>query len=196
LYSVRLAAAADIPHLNAIEIAAAQAFRLTPHAFVADFPPVPLAELEAAQSAGRLWVGADPADAPVAFAIVQIIDDAAHIHELDVHPEHARRGLGAQLIAAVCTWAAAAGYPAVTLSTFSDVPWNAPYYARLGFEQLDETELGPELRAIRAAEEAHGLPPAQRVCMRLSLAGQKARGRTQDARGRTQDARGRTQDAS
>jgi GNAT superfamily N-acetyltransferase len=172
-YTIRAARPSDLAQLNAIELAAAQIFRTTRHAFVADFPPVPLAELEAAQSAGRLWVGADPADAPVAFAIVQIIDGVAHVHELDVHPEHARRGLGAQLIAAVSTWAAAAGYPAVTLSTFSDVPWNAPYYARLGFAALDEAELGPGLRAIRAAEVEHGLPPAQRVCMRLSLAGRR-----------------------
>lgn len=29
-------------------------------------------------------------------------------------------------------------YPAVTLTTFRDVPWNAPFYTRLGFAMLDE----------------------------------------------------------
>jgi hypothetical protein len=84
LYSVRPARSADIPYLNAIELAAAQAFRLTPHAFVAAFPPLPRSELEAAQAAGRLWVAADGADLAVAFAIVRIVDGAAHLHELDV----------------------------------------------------------------------------------------------------------------
>lgn len=169
MYTIRTARQGDLAHLNAIELAAAQAFRVTPHAFVADMTPMPLAKLEAAQSAGRLWIAANASDTPVGFAMALVVDNAAHIHELDVHPNHGRRGLGAQLIAAVCAWAVATGYHAVTLSTFSDVPWNAPYYARLGFRPLAEAELGPELRALRAAEGAYGLPLALRVCMRREV---------------------------
>jgi ribosomal protein S18 acetylase RimI-like enzyme len=168
-YTIRYARSDDLIYLNAIELAAAQAFRATRHAFVANFPPLPPAELQAAQSAGRLFVATDATDAPVAFAVVDLVDNAAHIHELDVHPNHSRRGLGAQLIAEICTWAAQNGSSAVTLSTFSDVPWNAPYYARLGFHPLEEFALGPKLRALRAAEGANGLPLADRVCMRREL---------------------------
>ena len=59
--------------------------------------------------------------------------------------------------------------PAVTLTTFRDVPWNAPYYERLGFRSLSETELTPELAEVRAREAEPGLDPETRVCMRLDL---------------------------
>jgi hypothetical protein len=55
------------------------------------------------------------------------------------------------------------------LTTFSDVPWNAPLYRHLGFRVLDDDDIGPELRARRADEAARGLDPASRVCMRRDV---------------------------
>jgi hypothetical protein len=40
-----------------------------------------------------------------------------------------------------------AAYPAVTLTTFRDVPWNAPFYTRLGFSMLSELRLPAGLAA-------------------------------------------------
>jgi hypothetical protein len=65
--------------------------------------------------------------------------------------------------------AAGRGVPALTLTTFRDVPWNAPYYARIGFRVLVEAELTQGLRGIRDAEAAHGLDRWPRVCMRREL---------------------------
>ena len=59
--------------------------------------------------------------------------------------------------------------PALTLTTFTEVPWNAPYYLRCGFRVLADTEITPELRAIRTAEAARGLDAWPRVCMRRDL---------------------------
>ena len=59
--------------------------------------------------------------------------------------------------------------PALTLTTFAEVPWNAPYYARCGFTVLDESAIGPDLRAVRAREADHGLDRWPRVCMRRTL---------------------------
>jgi hypothetical protein len=58
---------------------------------------------------------------------------------------------------------------AVSLTSFAEVPWNRPLYEHLGFMVLAEDEIGPELRAVREAEAAHGLDPAERVCMRLDV---------------------------
>ena len=58
----------------------------------------------------------------------------------------------------------------LTLSTFRSVPWNAPYYARLGFAELPAAELTPGLTEILAAETAFGLDPAERVFMRRPVA--------------------------
>jgi hypothetical protein len=61
------------------------------------------------------------------------------------------------------------GHPAVTLTTYADVRWNQPLYEHLGFRVLNDDEIGPELRAIRATEHARGLDVSPRVCMSLDL---------------------------
>jgi GNAT superfamily N-acetyltransferase len=116
-------------------------------------------------AAGRLWVTADEHDQPVGFVAVEQVDEHPHIQELDIHPDHGRRGLGAAMIEAVCEWARANGQTAITLTTERDVPWNAPYYARLGFEILPEAQWGAGLREIAVDEIALGLNPETRVAM-------------------------------
>ena len=51
----------------------------------------------------------------------------AHLDELDVLPSAAvvRVSESALLAAGVAPWANTAGYPAVTLRTFRDVPWSS-----------------------------------------------------------------------
>ena len=50
-----------------------------------------------------------------------------------------------------------------------DIPWNAPFYGRLGFRALEEEELGPGLLAVREHEARDGLAVRERVCMRREL---------------------------
>jgi GNAT superfamily N-acetyltransferase len=85
-----------------------------------------------------------------------------------VHPDHARRRLGRALLDRLIEWAERQRLPAVTLTTYTEVPWNGPYYERCGFRYLTDAELTPGLRAIRAAEAAHGLDRWPRACMRRS----------------------------
>ncbi len=128
----------------------------------------PLAELEAAHVAGRVWVAADSGEL-IGFAYAAVVGDFCHLEELDVLPDHGRRGVGTALVAAVRDYAAGAGLSGVTLTTFRDVPWNAPFYRRLGFEVLDPDELTPGLAAAFADEARRGLPVALRVVMALRL---------------------------
>lgn len=88
---------------------------------------------------------------------------------LDVHLQHARQGLGRRLIESIVQWARARGAATLTLTTFSDVPWNGPYYGRLGFRTLDVATLSPALQAVWEVETAVGLPMAHRICMQLNL---------------------------
>jgi putative acetyltransferase len=164
-YVVTLARAEHVALLPAIELAAATL--LAGHA-----PPSVLAEttseavLHDAQRRGHLWV-ALAHEVPVGFAHVTLLEwGAAHLTELDVHPAHGRRGLGRRLVETVCAWAGAAGMHAVTLTTFRDVPWNMPFYARLGFEEIPPRALGRALREILDEEARHGFDPARRVAMR------------------------------
>jgi GNAT superfamily N-acetyltransferase len=96
--------------------------------------------------------------------LVDEIDGYAHIEQVSVHPGHSRQGIGRMLIDHVGTWATSRGLAGLTLTTFTEVPWNAPYYARLGFRVV--TDLSPGLRALRAHEAAIGLDAWPRVVMR------------------------------
>ena len=164
-YEVALARPQDLRLIPSIELAAAQLLR--GHA-----PETVLNEvtsdrvLSDAQRDGRLWV-ALAGDTPVGFAHVELFEpNAIHLDELDVHPHHGRRGLGTRLVRAVCAWAQARGDLSVTLATFREVPWNMPFYARLGFEEIPRAELSPALRSVVEDEARRGLDPARRLVMR------------------------------
>ncbi len=103
------------------------------------------------------------------YAIIDEVDGLAHLEQISVRPEHGHKGLGAKLLTHVCEWAAQHQFEAVTLTSFADVPWNAPFYAKHGFRVLDDREIGPELRDLRDREAEHGLDPDQRVCMRRDV---------------------------
>jgi GNAT superfamily N-acetyltransferase len=105
----------------------------------------------------------------VAYLITDQVDGNVHVEQLSVHPDHSRRAVGRSLLEYAADRAVADGMPALTLTTFSDVPWNAPYYLRCGFRVLKESQWTPELDAIRRREAAHGLDRWPRVCMRRDL---------------------------
>jgi GNAT superfamily N-acetyltransferase len=107
-------------------------------------------------------------DPPVAFVVVELVDGVPHIWQLSVLPDHGRQGLGTALVAAACDWARSAGFAAMTLTTFRDVPWNGPFYASLGFVAIND--LSPALASIRDHERAIGDDDhGPRVAMRLDL---------------------------
>ncbi|OCC13219.1 GNAT family N-acetyltransferase [Streptomyces sp. PTY087I2] len=170
---IRSARRSDLPLLQEIERAAGEPFRALGMAFVADDDPPPLDLLESYRQAGRCWVATDPlsatGDRPLGYVLADPVDDALHIEQVSVDPAAARRGIGRDLIAHLAALAARRGMTALTLTTFTDVPWNAPYYARIGFRILTEPELTDGLRTIRAEEAQHGLDRWPRVCMRRDL---------------------------
>jgi GNAT superfamily N-acetyltransferase len=103
--------------------------------------------------AGFLRVAGEP---PVGFAHVLELEGIAHLEQLAVRPGHQRHGTGGALVRASLAEAARRGYDALSLCTFADVPWNAPFYRSLGFEEL--TVLTPVHRAMQEKEERLGLP--------------------------------------
>lgn len=167
--TIRPAAPDDFGALREIERAAGQLFAEIGMEEIAKDEPPSLDELRKYRDRGHAWVLADADDAPIGFALVDIVDGCAHIEQVSVHPRHHRQGYGRRLIDHIATWARDRAMPAVTLTTFVDVPWNAPYYERRGFRTLTDAELTPELAAVRAHEAANGLDPRTRVCMRLGF---------------------------
>jgi GNAT superfamily N-acetyltransferase len=166
-YVIRKARVADLPLLPAIERAAAALFPddvITPEIRAG---VIPSAEMEAALADGRLWIAAEADGTPVGFAIAVLSGTEGFLREIDVHPQHQGRGLGRRLIQEVVGWARARGFLYLSLTTFEYVLWNAPFYARLGFQKLADGDLGPELRDLLQLEQQQGL--RQRVAMRLTL---------------------------
>lgn len=164
-YSIANARTQDLTRLPAIELAAARLLAgHAPESILNETTPLDV--LQDAQRHGHLWV-ALAGDVAVGFARVEVVErEIAHLDEIDVDPQHGRRGLGTRLVLRVCEWAADNGYASVTLTTFRDVPWNMPFYARLGFETVAHAQLSPALCAIVADETRRGLDPTRRVVMR------------------------------
>jgi GNAT superfamily N-acetyltransferase len=165
---IRAVTETDLPLLQDIERAAGECFRTVGMAAIADDEPLTLKELDDYRRTGLAWAAAEH-DAPVAYLIAEPVDGALHIEQVSVHPDWARRRIGRALIEHAAVHAAATGLHALTLTTFQDVPWNAPYYARLGFAALTDAELTPGLRAICEREAAHGIDRWPRLCMRRPL---------------------------
>ncbi len=162
--AIRPGTSADVPRLAEISRAA---FTLFGRAGV-DLPPDdPESELA---GAGRILVAdlpvAEGASATVGFTWLIEVDGNAHVEEISVHPDHGRQGVGSALLEAACSDAAGRGLAAVTLTTFRDVPFNGPWYSRMGFVEVPETEWGTDLTAKWRDEAEAGLLVAPRMVMR------------------------------
>jgi ribosomal protein S18 acetylase RimI-like enzyme len=163
---IRLARPDEAERLRGIEASAAEAFRDSSHAYVTDHPPPPVAVYAAFAAAGDVLL-AEMDGEPVGFAACEPFPDALHLWELAVRRDLQGQGVGRRLVAAVAKAARRRKLPAVTLTTFHDIAWNAPWYARLGFVELGAGTLGERLRQELADEDARGL--TSRCAMRLTL---------------------------
>jgi GNAT superfamily N-acetyltransferase len=159
----------DGQSLQEIERLAGERFREVGLHSVADDAPASVATLAEYAAAGRGWVAVDEAERPLGYVIVDIVDGNAHVEQISVRPDCQGAGVGRALLRQVRAWAADGARSAITLTTFGEVPWNRPFYEHLGFRVLTDDEIGPELRAVRDGETAHGLDPDLRVCMQLDL---------------------------
>lgn len=147
---VRVASAADLLEIPAVEAAADELFRA---GGVPDLPPpVPAAQRSAAR---RVPVAGRPVQG---FAVLERVDGDLHLAQLSVHPSATRQGIGRALLEAAVSMAWVVGAERVTLLTYADVTWNAPWYARRGWHP-------PPLPKM-----IMGLLPSGAACRRVSPA--------------------------
>ena len=168
---IRLATNEDLPHLPTIEAEAALRLKdIGMEALQDAFAQLLTAEaaFDAYAQDGRLWVAIED-ERPVGFIIVSIIEGNLHIDEVDVLPAYGRRGIGRALMKTACSWGQSLGLSHATLSTQANVPWNLPYYQKLGFEVMPSVEWTPAYHRIREIEAAAGFPMSERVLMKLTL---------------------------
>jgi GNAT superfamily N-acetyltransferase len=169
-YAIEYPRRDEIPLLSTIEARAGALFSLEDLPLALREQTLPLSVLEAALEVGHLWIIREASSrAPVGYAVVSLVDGAPHLRQLDVLPEHGRRGLGTGLVLHVAGWAREAGFSCLSLTTFRHLAWNAPFYASLGFVPVPKADQGPELRAELEEQAAEGLDPAKRVAMTLNI---------------------------
>ena len=160
---LRLAVPADVPALTAVELSAGELFIGTHMAWAIGQSTDPVELLDRIGKAA-VWIAEDGRGIG-GFLITGTMDGDFYIDELSVATSHQRRGVGRTLIEAVLCEAKRQGFRTATLTTDRDLPWNAPYYARLGFRILTPGETPPEL-SVRLASQPS---PDRRCAMRRTL---------------------------
>lgn len=169
--SVRLARQDEAACLPDIERSAAQSFRAFPAlAWLADGACLPLATHLASVRAGTCWVAVtSEQERPLGFLTAERQAESLHILEMSVRAEAQGQGAGRALLTAACQAARQAGLHRVTLTTCRDVPWNAPFYRKMGFTILEQLPPGSGLQSLLDEEEASGFPPGTRCAMQRIL---------------------------
>jgi ribosomal protein S18 acetylase RimI-like enzyme len=114
---IGLAEAGEVALLQEIERRACDLFLAIPATASLPSSLTSLTNLEAAQRAGLLWV-ARAGGSPVGFALLESLGGGLHLEELDVLPEHGRKGIGRALVREVCRYAEAQR-SVLTLCTFA-----------------------------------------------------------------------------
>ena len=165
--SVRAARSDDLHRLPDIEIAAGVPFRAIGMPEIADDAPPGAEWYEQRLAAGLLWV-VEISGATSGYLAGSMVDGDAHVAQVSVDPRRRGLGLGAALVGQLATWARGEGIERMTLTTFAEVPWNGPYYARIGWHRLEA--LGPELTALRDQERRDGLDRWPRLAMERDTA--------------------------
>ena len=166
-YAIRQAEPGHVPLLNDIELAAAALFPpgSIPESILSD--SLPLDVLWSARDEGMLWVALDHGNDPVGYALLRMVDGFALLAQLDVHPDHGRKGIGTALVHCVIGQVREMGVAELYLTTFAHVRWNAPFYEKLGFQIVGTGERPGFMEDILREEGKRGL--SNRVAMKLPL---------------------------
>lgn len=168
-YQIRTAVAADIEAMRALEQRAGQLFRTIGYDFCADGPNRDPEEHRRVMERGVTFVAVKPPGTIAGFAMFEPMDGDVHLVEVDVDPDHQQKGLARRLIAIGQEWSLSKGFDGMTLTTYRDVPWNAPFYRRLGFVDLEPDARRPGLLDTVRKEAAWGFALRPRITMRKRL---------------------------
>lgn len=171
--AVRKAESEDISNIIEIEQSSGNVFSSMPIEFLCSLPEeMPLHSYEFYEETIELdgLFVAELEKKVVGFICIRNINEelTIHISEFAVDYAYQKRRIGFQLINFVIELAKKRR-KSITLTTFSNVPWNAPFYEKLGFVIMNRSELNERLALLLAQEVEVGLPKEHRCAMRLCV---------------------------
>lgn len=166
--SFRLGTNEDIPALQSLQLSSGEPFREIGMESVADNPPTQPSLFRASISEKLLLV-VEAEGTMAGFALLRSADKDCHLEQMSVGRPFLGQGIGTKLLTKVLELCSEHGFGRVTLSTFKEVQWNQPFYAKHGFRPLSEANLNDRLQSIRLQEEEAGLNLDERVIMVRAL---------------------------
>jgi ribosomal protein S18 acetylase RimI-like enzyme len=165
-FKIRRAQSYDIPLLEYVERSAAEIFRTANLGFLADGDTVDPKALAAMSQASHLWVAVNRFDQPLGFVGGEYLSGNFHIVEISVAKEFQGKGVGKALMNTMVEHIRREGYKSITLTTYKNLPWNGPWYSRMGFFEVNAQDMG---RAYLQILESEGLDLRSRCVMRKIL---------------------------
>ncbi len=162
---IRDATPEDIPFLAPIERTADAMFAAVGHPEFVGAGAIDDEYASEAVTDGRIRI-AELDGQVVGWSLVSRLDGELFLSQLSVDPAYGRRGIGTALLLDRIERARSTDEPSVLLDTQADVAWNAPWYARHGFEIVPPDQWTDGLRSRAAAQAAEGFDWSTRVFMR------------------------------
>ena len=177
---IRHATCSDIPDIQAIERSASHLFQQSPYPELSAFSPISVETYQTAFCCDHPILIAEycqrdqsnneqKALKKAGFAYGLPWGDGLHLQEISVHADFQRLGIGKTLLSAFILVAKHRSSNFISLTTYSDIAWNAPFYQSFGFQTLARQSIPKHLETVLQREIDQGANAATRIAMLLNL---------------------------
>lgn len=156
MFQIRNAQKEDLPYLADIELAAATLYPEDIIPLDQQGLSYPDSEFQKSLQQGLLFCVTQN-NKRVAFATCHQYQQFLHLDEISVHPASGKQGIGTALVKRILQESQSRKLQGTTLTTFSNIPWNAPFYKKMGFNILSNAETPDEVKDMLLEENFIGL---------------------------------------
>ena len=129
---------------------------------------VPAKDLRDAIASGWLLVARLTGAGAIGFVMASPRGEDLYVDQISVDPAYGQRGAGRLLMHRLEELACARGLPAIALSTFRELRWNAPFYASIGYRELKRDAFASYMLEIEAGQTPF-MDVTKRTFMRKQL---------------------------